>query len=190
MLSENELWLLSFYRTSEISGSLFFGRLAKSLKPSAIQHDMTKHFSDEALHAWHWSACIEGLGAKPLKLTEAYQDQYLTAAGAPSNLMEVLAITQVFEKRVIHQYSRHREVEGLRPIIERTLSTIMQDERWHIQWIGKALKSMEPEYGKELIEKTLKRFWQADQEVYRKTVNEHEDRIQHLINIGVHTKLT
>ena len=30
-LPEHELWMLSFYRTSEISGALFFGRLARSL---------------------------------------------------------------------------------------------------------------------------------------------------------------
>jgi hypothetical protein len=83
MISENELWLLSFYRVSEISGALFFGRLARSMRPSSIQADMTKHFSDEAMHAWYWTDCIERLGAKPLKLDVAYQDQYLVAAGMP-----------------------------------------------------------------------------------------------------------
>src|SRR6267142_354827 len=105
MLDENQLWLLSFYRSSEISGSLFFGRLARSMKPSAIQADMTKHFSDEAQHAWFWTSCINRLGAEPIKLSSAYQDQYLTAAGAPSNMMEILAITQIFEKRVVNQYA-------------------------------------------------------------------------------------
>ena len=57
-LSENELWLLSFYRTSEISGSLFFGKLARTLRPGPIQIDMTKHFADEANHAWYWTECI------------------------------------------------------------------------------------------------------------------------------------
>jgi len=47
-VTDDELWILSFYRTSEISGALFFGRLAKSLRPSEIQHDLSKHFADEA----------------------------------------------------------------------------------------------------------------------------------------------
>jgi len=182
MLNENELWLLSFYRSSEISGSLFFGRLARSMKPGPIQRDMTKHFADEAQHAWYWTSCIEGLGAKPIKLNSSYQEQYLTAAGPPTNLMEVLGITQVFEKRVVNQYARHGQIPDLNPGIRDTLSRIMTDEKWHIQWIHDALKLMEPDYGRELIDETLKRFWEADQEVYRKTIQEHEERLGYLVH--------
>lgn len=182
MIDENELWILSFYRTSEISGALFFGTLARSMRPGPIQHDMTKHFSDEALHSWYWTSCINNLGAQPLKLGEAYQDQYIAAAGMPVNLMEVLAITQVFEKRVINQYARHSQAPDLSREVQETLAKIMIDERWHIEWIQKALKQMEPDYGEGLIEATLKRFWEADREVYRKTMQEHEERVRHLFN--------
>src|SRR5262245_1341673 len=89
MLDENELWILSFYRSSEIRGALLFGRLARSMKPGAVQRDMSKHFSDEALHAWYWTSCIDALGAQAIKLNSSYQDQYLTAAGPPTNMMEV-----------------------------------------------------------------------------------------------------
>lgn len=180
-MDANELWILSFYRTSEISGALFFGTLARSLRPGPIQHDMTKHFADEAQHAWYWTACIAALGARPLKLGAAYQDQYLAAAGIPVNLMEVLAITQVFEKRVINQYARHARVPDVQPEVKETLDKIMHDEQWHLEWIRKALKQMEAEYGKDLIEATLNRFRQADQAVYQKTLQEHEARIQHLL---------
>src|SRR2546427_11954313 len=134
MLDENELWVLSFYRSSEISGSLFFGRLARSMKPGAIQKDMTKHFSDEALHAWYWTSCIDELGGKPIKLNSAYQDQYLTAAGPPINLMEILGITQIFEKRVVNQYAQHSHIREIKPVVRETLAKIMMDEKWHIQW--------------------------------------------------------
>ncbi len=180
-LSENELWLLSFYRTSEISGALFFGRLAKSMKPGPIQRDMTNHFSDESLHAWYWTACIEKLGAQALKLTDAYQDQYIAAAGMPVNLMEVLAITQVFEKRVITQYALHSQILNLQLEVKETLDKIMEDEKWHTTWVGKALKDMESDYGRDYIQATLKRFCEADKEVYRQTMNEHEERVKYLI---------
>jgi len=182
MISENELWLLSFYRVSEISGALFFGRLARSMRPSSIQADMTKHFSDEAMHAWYWTDCIERLGAKPLKLDVAYQDQYLVAAGMPVNIMEILAITQVFERRVINQYKRHSRTVGTHQDVCQTIARIMQDERRHIQWIRNALQEMEPEYGKDHIETTMQRYMQADVEVYRKTMREHEERVRHLIH--------
>src|SRR5437763_882854 len=89
MVDENELWILSFYRTSEISGALFFGRLARSMKPGPLQADMTKHFADESQHSWYWTRCLEELGARAYKLDDAYQDQYFQAAGMPVNFMAV-----------------------------------------------------------------------------------------------------
>ncbi len=180
MLTENERWLLSFYRTSEISGALFFGGLAKSLRPGANQMDMSRHFAEEAMHAWYWTECLQQLDSEPLRLGDAYQDQYTAAVGLPANLMEVLAITQVFERRVIQQYAAHLRVPGLNPVIERTLRKIIRDEKWHLQWVSNALDAMADDYGKTHIEQTLARFLAADQEVYRATVREHRDRLSAL----------
>ena len=176
-IDENLHWILSFYRTSEISGALFFGELARSLRPSAIQQDMTRHFADEANHARYWTDCLEKLGVQPLKLPTAYQNQYLAAAGMPANLMEILAITQVFEKRVVSQYTLHAKSPNLPAIVGETIKTIMKDEQWHIRWIRDALKDMETEYGADNIKDTLKRFTLADREVYQKTALEHQERI-------------
>ena len=181
MLSENERWLLSFYRSSEISGSLFFGRLARTLRPGPIQRDLTKHFSDESLHAWYWTDCIERLGAHPLRLDESYQDLYISAAGIPANIMEVLAITQVFERRVIGQYSAHRALPDVQPEIKATLERIMQDEKWHIVWVRDALVSLEPEYGAERVKATLERFAEADRRVYESVTAEHGERLRDLL---------
>ncbi len=176
-IDENLHWILSFYRTSEISGALFFGELARSLRPSAIQQDMTRHFADEANHARYWTDCLEKLGAQPLKLPTSYQNQYLAAAGMPANLMEILAITLVFEKRVVGQYTLHAKSPNLPAIVGETIKTIMKDEQWHISWIRDALKDMESEYGADNIKDTLKRFTLADREVYQKTALEHQERI-------------
>ena len=176
-IDENLHWILSFYRTSEISGALFFGELARSLRPSAIQQDMTRHFADEANHARYWTDCLEKLGVQPLKLPAAYQNQYLAAAGMPTNLMEILAITQVFEKRVVSQYTLHAKSPNVPGIVGDTIKTIMKDEQWHLRWIRDALKDMEAEYGADNIRDTLKRFTLADREVYEKTALEHQERI-------------
>jgi rubrerythrin len=173
--------MLSFYRASEISGSLFFGRLARSMRPGPLQRDMTKHFADESAHAWYWTECIEELGAQPVRIGEAYQDQYLEAAGMPVNVMEVLAITQVFEQRVISQYSVHATVPGLDPRIQATLKRIMEDEKWHIQWIKEALHSLEPKYGADTVASTLRRFKEADKAVYHQTMSEQEERVKDIL---------
>src|SRR5262245_10960380 len=99
--------MLSFYRTSEIGGALFFGQLARRLRSGDIQQNMTRHFADEAQHAKLWTDCMGELGLTPLKLEDTYQDRYLAAAGLPANLMEILAITHVFEKRVFRHYLAH-----------------------------------------------------------------------------------
>src|SRR5262245_66453279 len=85
-LPENDLWLLSYYRTSEISGALFFGQVARTLRPGPLQADVTHHFADEANHAKYWTRCIEDLGHNAEKLSGSYQDQYLEAVGLPANL--------------------------------------------------------------------------------------------------------
>ena len=182
MLDENALWLLSYYRLSEISGALFFGRLSRSLRPSSIQRDMTKHFSEESLHAWYWTDCIVRCGGEPAALGEAYQDQYVNAAGLPVNLMEVLAITHVFEKRVVRQYAAHAKVPGVQPAIASTLHRILQDERWHLEWVRRALADLEPRYGADHIAETIARFEAADREVYDRTIREHADRLAHVLS--------
>lgn len=180
MIDENTLWLLSYYRTSEISGALMFGRLARTLREGPIQHDLTRHFADESQHAWYWTDCISTLGARPLRLDAAYQDRYLEAAGMPANVMEILALTQVFERRVIRQYALHSRQPGLPPAIRETLERIMQDEKWHIQWIRDALGTLAQEYGSGAVDGALKRYLEADAEVYRATFAEHAHRVQHL----------
>jgi bacterioferritin (cytochrome b1) len=178
-LSENDRWLLSYYRSSEINGALFFGRVARTIR-GPLQADVTHHFADEANHAHYWTRCIAELESAALPLGRGYQDRYLEAIGVPANLMEIMAITQVFEKRVIGQYRRHLRFAGTHPAVRRTIDTIMVDERWHISYVREALAAMATEYGQAEIDQTLARFAAADQEVYAQTLAEYGDRVAFL----------
>jgi bacterioferritin (cytochrome b1) len=178
--TDNELWLLSFYRSSEISGALLFGRLARTMRPGSVQADMTRHFADEAKHAALWTTCIEALEHKPLRLNVAYQDRYLEAAGLPMNLMEVLSITQVFEQRVLNQYSKHLRIAGRNDVVGQTLQAIMKDERWHVTWVREALAESALTYGDDVVRATLRRHRAADQLVYEQTIGEHSERLEFL----------
>ncbi len=181
-ISDNDKWLLSFYRTSEISGALFFGRLARSLPAGPIQNDLTQHFADESAHSAYWTKALNDLGVNPERISGgAYQDQYIEAAGMPTNMMEILGITLIFEKRVIGQYAIHHQVQDLNPVIKATLDKIMNDEKWHVHWVTEALRDMEKDYGADYIAKTLRRYREADQEVYQKTISEHGERIEHIL---------
>jgi hypothetical protein len=180
MIDANTLWLLSFYRSSEISGALFFGRIARTLSASPIAHDLSRHFADESQHAWLWTDCIQQLGARPLAIDEAYQDRYLAAAGLPANLMEVLALTQVFEQRVIRQYAQHSRASSLAPAIRATLTRIMEDEKWHIRWVRRALADLADRHGKDAVDAALRRFAKADDAVFDQTMNEHAERVREI----------
>lgn len=180
-LTHHEHWLLSFYRISEISGALFFGRLARTLRPGRIQSDLTKHFSDEAQHAYYWTRAMNELGVNPLKLRTAYQDQYLEAAGMPVNMLEILSLTLVFERRVIGQYGLHKQVPTINPVVRSTIERIMQDEKWHIQWVSQAIRDMRPEFGGDHIDKVMQKYLQADKEVYEKTITEHAECIDSVL---------
>lgn len=175
-------WILSFYRHSEISGAQFFARLAKALPAGPIQTDLTKHFADESQHAWYWTKALTEMDMEPLKMTFAYQDHYLEAAGMPTNVMEILALTQVFERRIISQYARHARVRDVHPAVRATIETIMEDEKWHIHWVGEALKQMEEKYGADRVKNTYERYRQADEEVYGRLIAEHAERVDHILD--------
>lgn len=175
-----ERWLLSFYRASEISGALFFGRLANVIRDPRVQFDLTRHFADESQHARWWSDCMDTLGVRPTNVSASYQDAYLEAGGPPANVMEVLAVTLAFEKRVAGSYASHLKVHDLAPPIRTTLARIMEDEGWHIQWVSRTLREMEGEYGAGAVQAAIDRYAAADREVYQKALAEHEDVVDSL----------
>jgi hypothetical protein len=176
-ICDNSLWLLSFYRVSEIQGALFFGRLANRLEPGPIQMDMTRHFADESQHARYWTDCIQSLGRTPLRLKGAYQDKYSKTVGIPTSMMQILAITHVFEERAIRQYGVHLQAPDLHPAIEATLQKIMGDEQWHLDWVSQALKTLEQQDSTLKVAETLKHYRQADHAVFGETLHEYGDRI-------------
>ncbi len=179
-LNDTERWLLSYYRDGELSGALFFGKMARYLPAGPIQKDLTRHFADESEHASLWTDTLYQLGYKPVKINDVYQDAYLDAAGLPINIMEILAITTVFEDRVLSQYQKHYALPGLNPQIAKTLKAIMDDEKWHILWIKKALQNLEAVYGKNEIQKKLDYYKDADNQVYQKTKKENDQRFNFL----------
>jgi Rubrerythrin len=179
-LTENDRWLLSFYRSSEIDGAVFFGKVAETVRSGQLGADVAQHFADEAKHAAIWTRCLLDLDIEPLRIRRSYQSQYFEAVGAPANLMEVLAITQVFEKRVIGQYRRQLRHPATHPRVQAALEEIMDDERWHLQYVRRALGAMRERHGTERVATTLGRYARADEEVYARTLAEYGDRMAFL----------
>jgi hypothetical protein len=163
-ITDEELWILSYYRSSELAGSLLMGRLARKASDDELRARLTWHFAEEARHAWRWTEVIRVLGADPLPIGETYQSNYLARAGMPRDRMELLALTYVFERRAARHFRLHRQLEDVHPLIRSTLATMCAEEGPHLRWIKGRLDA---EADRDGVAETLARYEAIDREVYR-----------------------
>lgn len=185
-IQEQERWIMSFYRHSEIAGAMFFGKVATCMPAGPMQADLNKHFADESMHSWYWTKAMEELGYKPIRMKNAYQDAYLEAGGLPVNMMEILALTNVFEKRVLRQYAYHMKLPHISPVIKDTIARIVEDEKWHVRWINQALKNMSEKFGSDKVNKKILHYKNADAEIYKDFINENQQRLEYVLDTTAH----
>src|SRR3989344_7163057 len=121
MISDQELFVLSYYRASELAGAMLFGRLAFHTSIDAYRVPLTEHSMEEAQHAWLWTKAIRDLGHTPLKVTHTYQTEYGKLFGMPQNILEIFCLTQVFEKRTLDQFTKHLNLPNTHPLIKKAL---------------------------------------------------------------------
>lgn len=165
-ISENELWLLSYYRESELAGALLMGRLARETDDDDLRVRLTEHCAEEARHAWAWTETILKVGGTPKHVSETYQSRYHAAVGNPSNLLEVLALTQIFERRVVRHFRAHLSWPGTHPEVKRTLQQLIEEEAGHIRWVKDRLDAYALANGEAVVTEMLERFKRIDEEVY------------------------
>jgi acyl carrier protein len=178
-ISENELWLLSYYRESELAGALIFGRLARETEDDELRARLTEHCAEEAQHAWLWTQCILRVGGEPRRVAETYQSRYLAAIGRPGSLLEILALTQVFERRVIRHFRQHLRRPGTHPVVVETLERMIADEVGHIGWVKARLESLARERGDGLVRETMRRYAAIDRRIYAELLT-YRDRMAEL----------
>ena len=164
-MSKDELYILSFYRASELAGALLFGRLAMHTNVNELRAPLTEQCSEEAKHAWMITQTIQELGEEPLKITETFQSEIAAEFGMPSSVLEVLGLTQVFEERVLDHYRKHIKLPGLNPKIKVTLESMLEDEEGHVDWIQKQLNAFAKKNGQEEVDKLLERVKAVDEAV-------------------------
>jgi acyl carrier protein len=166
-ITENELWLLSYYRESELAGGLLMGRLARETDDDDLRVRLTEHCAEEAGHAWAWTETILKVGGTPRRVSETYQSRYHAAVGNPTNLLEVLALTQIFERRVVRHFKAHLSWPGTHPEVKRTLQQLIDEEVGHIRWVKDRLDAYAAAHGDSVVKEMLDRFQRIDEQVYR-----------------------
>ena len=165
-IGEAELWKLSYYRVCELTGALFLGRLARTVKDADLRVYFTEQFAEEARHAWLWTDAIRRLGASPLPIRETYQSIYGRLAGRPTRLLDILACTKVFEDRVLVYFRSELERPELHPLVAETITAILGEEEGHSDGMGHFLEQYALREGRPAVEEALARYRQLDERAF------------------------
>ena len=134
-ISPRELALLNFYRASELHGGLVLGRLVEHVRDSELMLRLTAHSAEEVLHAQLWTETIVAVGGRPTPTSDTYQARYAAAIGVPTSIVEVLTLTQVFERSVYRHFVAHLRRPVTHPRVQATLRRMLDDERGHLSWV-------------------------------------------------------
>jgi len=180
-ISENDLWILSYYRESELAGSLVMGRLARETDDDDLRVHLTEHCAEEAHHAWLWTETILKVGGTPKRVAETYQTRYYHEIGTPTSLLEILALTQVFERRVIRHFRAHLKWPNTHPAVAATLTRMIEDEAGHISWVKDRLDRYAAEKDTGVVAATMRRFTEVDERVYEAAMR-YRDNARELLD--------
>jgi hypothetical protein len=174
-------WKLHWYRQSELEGALLLGRLVRLAADDQLCQRLTRHCADEARHSQLWSETIAELELPHVRIARSYQSLYLEEGGAPSTLVEVLAFTQVFERRVHKQFQAESRHPATPERARRTFQVMIEDEKDHLGWVRLWLETR-PESGS-----LSQRYHEIDLTVYGK-VQRYADCLWELPGLGRESK--
>jgi bacterioferritin (cytochrome b1) len=144
-VTERELWLLNFYRNSELHGAMLMGKLGRSASNDAILLHATQHCATEAHHAALLSEAVVAVGGRLDPTIVPVQQHYSAAGGVPKALVDLLVLSEVLEHRVLTTYQAHVQRSDLDSVVRQTLQRIlaeMEEEHGaeHAGWIEQALR--------------------------------------------------
>lgn len=159
--TDRELWVLNFYRNSELHGALLMARLARTLTDTALLVHVTRHSATEARHAAMLSETIAALGGAIDPRVTTVQEHYSAKGGVPVSLVDLLVLSEVLEHRVLTTYRAHLTRADVAPPARQCLSEIlheMEDEAKgeHTGWIDGALRAHPP-----AVVEAAQRTWRA-----------------------------
>ena len=148
-LTDRELWLVNFYRNSELHGALLMGRLARTVSGDGLLVEMTAHCATEARHAAMLSRAIAAAGGRLDPGISPIQERYAAEGGVPGALVDILVLSETLEVRVRDSYHRHFAREASHPEVAETLASIVAEMEAkhgaeHAGWIERALGGMDP----------------------------------------------
>lgn len=170
-ITPRELGFLNFYRASELHGGLILGQLARRARDSALLLDLTRHSAEEVQHAVLWTETIIAVGGRVRPVRETYQVRYARVVGTPTSLLDVLALTQVFERRVFRHFIEHLRRPDTHPIVQATLARMIEEEKGHLLWVKRWLDE-QARTDADRVRRVMRRYADADAIVYGQMTDE------------------
>jgi len=161
----SEIALLNFYRASELHGGLILGQMVRRTRDPELILNLTRHSAEEVMHAQLWTETIIAVGGRPAPVRETYQTRYAEEVGTPLTMLEILALTQVFERRVYRHFTDHLRRPDLHPAIAATLQRMLDEERGHLTWVKRWLDKQALTRATEVRE-VMRRYAAADELIY------------------------
>jgi hypothetical protein len=164
-ITPRELRLLNFYRASELHGGLLLGSLVRRERDAELTLRLTRHSAEEVRHAELWTQAILDVGGEPSPTEDTYQERYAAVLAGPLSTIDVLALTQIFERRVYRHFLEHERRPGTHPRVRECLRTMIEEERDHLSWVWAWLNERAGLTADELRD-IMSRFQQVDDRVY------------------------
>lgn len=166
IITRQELETLNFYRASELHGGLILGALVRRARDPQLMLDLTRHAAEEVSHAQLWTETILAVGGRPWPTRDTYQARYATVVGTPISLLDVLALTQVFERRVYRHFTEHLRRPGTHSSVAATLARMLEEEKGHLTWVKRWL-DVQTRARPDVVREAMRRYAAADALVYR-----------------------
>ena len=176
MTAQSEIALLNFYRASELHGGLILGQMVRRTRDPELILNLTRHSAEEMMHAQLWTEAIIAIGGRPAPVRETYQTRYAEEVGTPLTMLEILALTQVFERRVYKHFTEHLRQADLHPVIAATLRRMLDEERGHLAWVKHWLDKQSATRPAEVRE-VMRRYAAADELIYAAMAAEYGWRV-------------
>jgi len=163
-----ELDVLNFYRASELHGGLCLGQVAQRARGSELLLELARHSAEEVMHAQLWTETIISVGGDVRPVRDTYQARYAAVLGPPATLLQVLALTQVFERRVYRHFTEHLRRPGTHPAVRATLRRMLDEEKGHLAWVRRWLDRQKLARGAAEVDATMRHYAAVDAVVYER----------------------
>ncbi|MFN2566171.1 MAG: ferritin-like domain-containing protein [Gemmatimonadaceae bacterium] len=165
-VSERELGFLNFYRASELHGGLILAQVARRTRAGPLAVDLLRHSAEEIEHARLWTETILAVGGRVRPVRETYQTRYAQAVGRPVGVLHVLALTQVFERRVYRHFVEHLRRPATHPAVRKTLRRMLEEEKGHLRWVKQWLDAQRAAGLGGEVDAVMRRYADVDARVY------------------------